>query len=601
MQVDLNGSEIRCFDDFVSAMATALSVDYFGWDLHSLHDCLQGGYGGEPPYEIVVSEAETMLEAFGHVGLEQYETWALQVIAEGGRGMLRTDDAAWHRRALLHARGSVGDTLLETLARVVCGSPASLQLRGRNGQVLFDSTTSRRKRIRPPGLYLELPDAYQRPPIRITEPADWMGVLELDESIWNDPNGTGTVSLQWWEEYSIDESVLAASLSIRRHPERRFAVSFIDGSHPFGHEKRWVAVAAAPDQRVTLRCFESFETETLPMALFVRPEVVLRAMVCFRDARDRWPGVAWLERTVPWAGGTEEDAAIVRAIANHEAALRRRAEVACEPPVQRIEIDGASIASFDDFVSAIAGALSVEHLGWDLRSFGACLEAERGEPPYEIVVGNAERMQTAFGHEGMQAYAAQQLEAVAAQDPQPRTDRARLEGAARLANEGRGPTLLVRMAEILRASRASVRLVGSDGRPLVDIAEFMETDWPEGVSSGGMFSAIERYCALGEMQVQLLQYTASHRQAWFGLRPTGGAPAATIAATEVTELVSKTAGRCHTSVRSEEQHHIVFEGYDGDACVFRVTARIMNIVGSGFLGSPAGADLLEILDPDWAL
>ncbi len=145
MRVDLDGSEILCFDDFVAAMAAALSVDYFGWDLHSLHDCLQGGYGGEPPYAIVVSDAEAMHEAFGHVGEERYQKWALQVIAEGGRGMVRTDDAAWHRRALLHARGSVGDTLLETLASVVCGSPASLQLHGRDGGVLFDSKTSRRR------------------------------------------------------------------------------------------------------------------------------------------------------------------------------------------------------------------------------------------------------------------------------------------------------------------------------------------------------------------------------------------------------------------------------------------------------------------------
>jgi hypothetical protein len=61
----LEGSNLSTWQGFIDALAMALEGrgGYFGWDLHSLQDCLCGGYSPHPPpYHVVVDNAESFFE-----------------------------------------------------------------------------------------------------------------------------------------------------------------------------------------------------------------------------------------------------------------------------------------------------------------------------------------------------------------------------------------------------------------------------------------------------------------------------------------------------------------------------------------------------------
>ena len=141
--VVLDGSKIHDLPSFIAALAAALAESdskaddenedgiaepYFGWDLHSLQDCLQGGYLGTPPYEITVRDAEPMLRAFGREGYARYCESMLEVIAAGGRGLVREDSLRWYRRARDTAERGVGPTLFNVLCSVIRASPATLDV-----------------------------------------------------------------------------------------------------------------------------------------------------------------------------------------------------------------------------------------------------------------------------------------------------------------------------------------------------------------------------------------------------------------------------------------------------------------------------------------
>lgn len=141
MKYILDGTRISDIRTFASELARAVQTDTgeivdFGWDLHSLADHLQGGYGGSPPYEIVIEAAEEMVNAMGHEGLRQYCDEMLGVIASGGKGMVQPEDRQWYEDLRNKASQGVGQTLLDLLFEVIRVAPAALTLRARSGDVL---------------------------------------------------------------------------------------------------------------------------------------------------------------------------------------------------------------------------------------------------------------------------------------------------------------------------------------------------------------------------------------------------------------------------------------------------------------------------------
>lgn len=70
MRAIIDGANISSMRIFAEEVGKALAAgtggaSYFGRDLNSFHDCLCGGYIGWPPYEIVIENAENMLEPWG--------------------------------------------------------------------------------------------------------------------------------------------------------------------------------------------------------------------------------------------------------------------------------------------------------------------------------------------------------------------------------------------------------------------------------------------------------------------------------------------------------------------------------------------------------
>lgn len=143
MVVTIDGAAISTFHDFVTAVARAVhgagSLDpYFGFDLHSFQDCLFGGFGGAPPYEIEVHDAETMLQSFGRAGLAAYCDDMLTVIDGGGRGLVEEDSRHHYVASAAAARLGQGPTLLDSIREVIATAPASLVLVGADGGVLME-------------------------------------------------------------------------------------------------------------------------------------------------------------------------------------------------------------------------------------------------------------------------------------------------------------------------------------------------------------------------------------------------------------------------------------------------------------------------------
>lgn len=138
-EIRLDGSRIGDMPSFLKEIAAAFNVEYFGWDLHSLQDCLHGGYGAKPPYRIVVEKAEPMIQAFGLQGCERYCEDMLRVIDEGGRGLVEEDSREWYESQRRSAAKSEGETLLDLLFDVFRDAPANITLVSADGKCLGSS------------------------------------------------------------------------------------------------------------------------------------------------------------------------------------------------------------------------------------------------------------------------------------------------------------------------------------------------------------------------------------------------------------------------------------------------------------------------------
>ena len=133
MKIIINGARVRDFRTFVAEVERELSPsgtgsEYFGFDLHSFGDCLQGGYLGTPPYEIIVEHAAAMIEAMDHRGLVLYCEEMLNVIDKGGRGLVQEDSRRWYEITRDAAVAKSGPTLLQFLIDVIDAAPAKLTL-----------------------------------------------------------------------------------------------------------------------------------------------------------------------------------------------------------------------------------------------------------------------------------------------------------------------------------------------------------------------------------------------------------------------------------------------------------------------------------------
>lgn len=127
MHITLDGTKIRDVGSFLDELSRALGSGdpsaYFGWELHSLNDCLQGGFLGEPPYDVQVANAEPMVLAFGHKGWSRYCAEMIRVIDEGGRGLVQNDSREWYVEEKRAADRGEGSTLLDALFEVFqCGT-----------------------------------------------------------------------------------------------------------------------------------------------------------------------------------------------------------------------------------------------------------------------------------------------------------------------------------------------------------------------------------------------------------------------------------------------------------------------------------------------
>lgn len=113
---------------------------YFGWDIQSLHDCLHGGYGGEPPYHVVVYDADRMESAFGHDGLVRYCRKMLSAIDAGRRGPVELSGRSYYEELRATATAGEGETLLDQLMDTFAHAPATLELRRCDGSLVGRSS-----------------------------------------------------------------------------------------------------------------------------------------------------------------------------------------------------------------------------------------------------------------------------------------------------------------------------------------------------------------------------------------------------------------------------------------------------------------------------
>jgi hypothetical protein len=144
MKCTLDGTRIRDIPSFIAELnrviadATGERAN-FGWDLHSLQDSLHGGYGGSPPFDIVVEDAEDMLSAMDHAGLARYCDEILRVIDAGGRGLEDELSRSWYEAERAKAMDGQGRNLLDRLFETIKHSPAELTLLSHSGDVLASS------------------------------------------------------------------------------------------------------------------------------------------------------------------------------------------------------------------------------------------------------------------------------------------------------------------------------------------------------------------------------------------------------------------------------------------------------------------------------
>ena len=124
MKCTLDGHRIHDLLSFIRELtlavreATGEEHTYFGSNVRALHDCLHGGFGGEPPYEIEVLDAEAMVAAMSDVEAIDYRDDVLQRLDPG------------------EVQPNTRTTPLDELFDVVDNAPAELILRSSSGEVL---------------------------------------------------------------------------------------------------------------------------------------------------------------------------------------------------------------------------------------------------------------------------------------------------------------------------------------------------------------------------------------------------------------------------------------------------------------------------------
>lgn len=133
MRLEVDAREVDSFDSLlrclsVSAGTSLQSGSSFGWDLHSLQDCLHGTSMHSPPYEIVITHAELVISRLGHGAAARYWERMISVVDGGGRGLAHPGDRGEFIRLREAAIRGCGPTMLEMVIEVTMNSPATLTL-----------------------------------------------------------------------------------------------------------------------------------------------------------------------------------------------------------------------------------------------------------------------------------------------------------------------------------------------------------------------------------------------------------------------------------------------------------------------------------------
>jgi hypothetical protein len=131
--LNIDGRKVANFKDFIAAMDHAGRLQEpdcagFGWDIHSFHDRLYGGFCGAPPYEIIVHNAEQMFESLDHAAAAAYYDDMVGIAKAGGRGSITFDMVDELVRLRSAAQSGCGPTLFMMIVEVVLSSPASILL-----------------------------------------------------------------------------------------------------------------------------------------------------------------------------------------------------------------------------------------------------------------------------------------------------------------------------------------------------------------------------------------------------------------------------------------------------------------------------------------
>ena len=138
----------------------------------------------------------------------------------------------------------------------------------------------------------------------------------------------------------------------------------------------------------------------------------------------------------------------------------------------KITIAGSKVRDFAAFCDELAAALAQNepssmsrYFGFDLHSFNDCLHGGfLGVPPYDIEIEEGQIMIDALDHAGLALYCRQMLRIIESGGRGLVTADSRVwyESVLCDALEGKGPTLLDLVAEVVEVSPASLTLRGKD-------------------------------------------------------------------------------------------------------------------------------------------
>lgn len=121
-ELEIDGADLTRIEDLFDAIGAAVGAKdgYFGWDLHSFHDCVHGGFGLESPFCVRITNSERVFRAMGYEGYAAYCDRMLEVLDRGGRGLVTEDEFPGGVRAYWteqrdNARKQTGVSLLDHL------------------------------------------------------------------------------------------------------------------------------------------------------------------------------------------------------------------------------------------------------------------------------------------------------------------------------------------------------------------------------------------------------------------------------------------------------------------------------------------------------